>query len=59
MRIHFAGRSYAERRARQYPSLAEFAEAYTERELGDDTKWRAYLDKVKAVRARFPKPKGA
>ena len=46
-------------RARQdsYPSLMEFVEAYTEKEIGeDDTKWTAYVEKYNKTRADNPKP---
>lgn len=48
--------TFQEKRAAAYPSLNEFAEALTEKEMGDDTKWLRYLKTVKRVRASIPKP---
>jgi hypothetical protein len=45
-----------EQRSAAYPPLNEFAEAFTEKELGDDTKWRRYLKAVQKVKTRLPKP---
>ena len=43
-------------RATNYPSLVEFAEAYTEKEiLNDSTKWDAYVEKYNQVRTDYPK----
>jgi hypothetical protein len=40
-----------------YPSLKDFAEAYTEKEIGgDSTKWDAYVVKYNKVRSDVPKP---
>ena len=45
----------AEREA-AYPPLSEFAEAYTEREIGgDSTKWDAYIVKYNKVKTDYPK----
>ncbi len=48
--------TFQEKRAAAYPPLNEFAEALTEKELGDDTKWLQYLKAVKKVRATIRKP---
>lgn len=43
-------------RANQYPSILEFIEAYTEKEIGGDTtKWNAYVTKYNQVREDNPK----
>ena len=48
--------TYVEPRDTQYPSLKEFAEAYTEKEiLGDTTKWDEYVIKYNKVRSDNPK----
>ena len=40
-----------------YPSFEEFAEAYCEKEIGEDsTKWDAYVTKYNLVRSNNPKP---
>ena len=47
---------YQRDRALAYPSLLEFAEAYTEKEIGEDsTKWDAYVTKYNQVRTDNPK----
>jgi len=44
------------KRAREYPSLKEFAEAYCEKEIGgDSTKWNAYKTAYNKVRTDNPK----
>ena len=49
------GYKYARRDA--YPSIQEFMEAYTEKEIGEDsTKWDAYVVKYNQVRTDNPKP---
>ena len=48
--------AYARARAVAYPSLKEFAEAYTEKEIGgDSTKWDAYKTAYNKVRTDNPK----
>ena len=48
--------AYARSRDIQYPSLQEFAEAYTEKEiLADTTKWDEYVVKYNKVRTDNPK----
>jgi hypothetical protein len=48
--------SYARKRDEQYPSLKEFAEAYTEKEIGgNSTKWDAYVINYNKVRTENPK----
>ncbi len=47
---------YKDDRARAYPSIHEFMEAYTEKEIGEDsTKWDAYVVKYNKVREDNPK----
>ena len=49
------GYKYARQDA--YPSVVEFMEAYTEKEIGgDSTKWDAYVVKYNQVRTDNPKP---
>ena len=44
-------------RGEEYPSILEFIEAYTEKEIGGDlTKWDAYVEKYNQVRTDNPKP---
>jgi hypothetical protein len=47
---------YARNRKASYPSLNEFAEAYTEKEIvGDSIKWDAYVINYNKVRSDNPK----
>ena len=47
---------YARDRAAAYPSVVDFMEAYTEKEIGEDsTKWDAYVVKYNQVRTDNPK----
>ena len=49
-------KAYARARDTQYPSLKEFAEAYTEKEiLADTAKWDEYVVKYNKVRSDNPK----
>jgi hypothetical protein len=45
--------TFEQKRAAAYPPLNEFAEALTEKELGDDTKWRRYLKTVRRCEPAF------
>jgi len=47
---------YKYKRENEYPSLKEFAEAYCEKEIGEDsTKWDAYKTAYNKVRSDNPK----
>lgn len=49
--------NYKSARRLAYPSLLEFIEAYTEKEIGGDTtKWDDYVVKYNQVREDNPKP---
>ena len=48
--------NYARKRIAEYPNMYDFAEAYTEKEIGgDSTKWDAYVTKYNKVRTENPK----
>ena len=48
--------AYARKRAIVYPSIKDFMEAYTEKEIGSDsTKWDAYVINYNKVRTENPK----
>jgi hypothetical protein len=47
--------AYKYQRAREYPSLADFADAYYWAQNGDDTKMTAYIEKCDEVKAKYPK----
>ena len=56
LQAEYDGVDYARARALAYPSLSEFVEAYTEKEIGEDsTKWDAYVVKYNQVREDNPK----
>ena len=56
LQAEYDANNYARARALAYPSLFEFAEAYTEKEIGEDsTKWDAYVVKYNQVRTDNPK----
>jgi|TARA_R100001015_G_C4581314_1_gene137785 hypothetical protein len=47
---------YKYKRQAEYPSILEFVEAYTEKEIGGDTtKWDEYVVKYNKVRTDNPK----
>ena len=49
--------AYARAREKAYPTLKEFAEAYCEKEIGEDsTKWDAYVTAYNKVRSDIAKP---
>jgi hypothetical protein len=41
---------FRQRRAEAYPTVREFVEAFTERELGSPEKWHDYMRRVKHVK---------
>jgi len=48
--------AYARKRALEYPSIQDFMEAYTEKEIGESsTKWNAYKTAYNKVRSDNPK----
>ena len=49
-------RTYVEKRAASYPTIHDFMEAYTEKEIGSaSTKWDAYVIAYNKVRTDNPK----
>lgn len=49
-------KQYQRDRQPEYPSLAEFADAYYWSQKGDDTKMTAYVAACDAVKTKYPKP---
>lgn len=47
---------YQRDRAPQYPSLADFADAYYWAQKGDNTKMNAYIAQCDEVKNQYPKP---
>ena len=57
MQAAYDALEYARTREKAYPELKEFAEAYTEKEIGEDsTKWDAYVTAYNKVRSDTAKP---
>ena len=55
--MYEANEKWSQDRAENYPSILEFVEAYTEKEiLTESAKWDAYVEKYNQVRTDFPKP---
>ena len=56
LKTDYDAKAYARKRAEEYPSVKDFMEAYTEKEIGgDSTKWDAYKTAYNKVRADNPK----
>ena len=56
MQTTYDNNAYARKRAIEYPSVQDFMEAYTEKEIGgDSTKWDAYKTAYNKVRTDNPK----
>ena len=56
MQTTYDNNAYARKRATEYPSVQDFMEAYTEKEIGgDSTKWDAYKTAYNKVRTDNPK----
>jgi len=56
LKAEYAAQAYARKRKAEYPPTADFMEAYTEKEIGDDsTKWDAYVINYNKVRTENPK----
>ena len=56
LKTAYNNKAYARKREREYPSILDFMEAYTEKEIGgDSTKWDAYKTAYNKVRADNPK----
>lgn len=55
MKVHLQT-DYASARRLRYPPLADLADAMYHLNEGNEEPMQAYLDKVRAVKARCPKP---
>tara|TARA_B100000029_G_scaffold20444_1_gene20690 strand:- start:592 stop:906 length:315 start_codon:yes stop_codon:yes gene_type:complete len=56
LKTDYDSKAYARKRALEYPSVADFMEAYTEKEIGgDSTKWDSYKTNYNKVRSDNPK----
>ena len=57
LQTEYDNNEYQRKRAAAYPSVADFIEAYTEKEIGSNsTKWDAYKTAYNKVRSDNPKP---
>ena len=57
LQSEYDAQAYARTRANAYPSIQDFMEAYTEKEIGSvSTKWDAYVTAYNKVRTDNPKP---
>ena len=57
LQAEYDSKAYARAREAAYPSVADFMEAYTEKEIGgSSTKWDAYVTAYNKVRTDNPKP---
>lgn len=48
-----ANTSYVQKRAKEYPDMREYLDAIVK---NDSAQLKAYIDKCKAVKAKYPKP---
>jgi hypothetical protein len=56
LQTEYDNNKYQRDRAAEYPSVKDFMEAYTEKEIGSDsTKWDAYVVNYNKVRTDNPK----
>jgi len=56
LQTEYDNNAYARKRAFEYPSVQDFMEAYTEKEIGgSSTKWDAYKTAYNKVRSDNPK----
>ena len=56
LQTEYDNNAYARKRAEEYPSVQDFMEAYTEKEIGgNSTKWDAYKTAYNKVRSDNPK----
>jgi len=55
LKAEYDAKAYQRSRATEYPSLADFADAYYWAQNGDDTKMTAYIEKCAAVKTKYPK----
>ena len=55
LQADYDAQEYARKRAAEYPSLADFADAYYWAQNGDDTKMTAYIEKCAEIKTKYPK----
>jgi hypothetical protein len=52
-RVTFSARTYAERRRKEYPPIADYLDGVVK---GDQAQINAYIAACQAVKAKYPKP---
>ena len=55
VQAYFDAHAYIAKRQAEYPSLADFADAYYWAQNGDNTKMTAYIEKCDGVKSKYPK----
>ena len=55
IRQRYTNTEYQRQRRREYPNLADFADAYYWSQRGDDSKMTVWLAQVDAVKTKYPK----
>ena len=55
LQAEYDAQEYARSRVTEYPSLADFADAYYWAQKGDNTLMDAYVAKCDAVKTKYPK----
>ena len=56
LQADYDAKEYQRNRAPEYPTLADFADAYYWAQKGDNTLMDAYVSKCDAVKVKYPKP---
>ena len=56
LQADYDAKEYQRNRAPEYPTLADFADAYYWAQKGDNTKMDEYVASCDAVKAKYPKP---
>ena len=56
VQAYIDSQAYIENRQREYPPLADLADALYHQSKGDETKLTAYLAKCESVKTKYPKP---
>ena len=52
-------RTYAEKRAAEYPALGDMIDAFCKAKAGDETELMALMAERDAIKAKYPKPEAA
>jgi hypothetical protein len=55
LKAEYKATEYQRKRQQEYPPLTDLADALYHQQNGDETKMTAYLEKVEAVKQKYPK----